>query len=542
MYKYKRIMSILAFTLLPMGLFTGCGGGTTTSSAFSSDEASPLPTTPIVPASATLETIDDESFNALSEEEKIYVANKLYTTLYKGFDLDTLKSRIATGKFISDLRDTLDSTSVPQPDLDKIVPDTYTIPDGNRFGDPLLRKFNSIYTEIASRLYYTRLGKSYYDDWMTYILNQTILFSPAWEVESVHPFPELIRSNFERIRDEIAADHPIKTIAYNHMVSKENWARFRSPEDNGREMLEIWLYDFNDLHVPLAAKALRNWRWVVKYEAVSATANDYVYYFYNDTNNADEMNTEPIELLGTTIVTGEDFYRAVVSHEDFLPGVVMRLVNVFFPDFTEERRQEIVDAIVKSEPKTFRDVFDKILFSKTYLFESTRVKSYEEIYFGLAHLLEITPGHDIFSFFHQPGSQVYEGGLAVSKQKAFTYKLGRSDKVPSDSDSVIRLHLNIRDAIFLNRRGTKGWNFSNIVSRYDTSSLKNYLNSMFLEIVGRSMTEKEERKLTEIATNAGCVSATGFEKFPIMLLTFDYFSRLSEIYIYREVELQGGAS
>ncbi|WP_457598087.1 hypothetical protein [Hydrogenimonas sp.] len=499
----------------------------------------------MIPASTTLEIIDDDSFNALSEEEKIYVADKLYTTLYKGLDLDTLKAKIATGKFISDFRNTLYSTSVQQPDLDKIVKDTYEIPLGKRFGDPLSEKFNSIYTEIASTLYYTKLSKSYYDEWMTYILNQTILFSPAWEVESVHPFPELIRSNYDRIKSEIAADHPVKTIAFNHMVSKENWARFRSPEDNGREMLEIWLYDFNDLHVPLAAQALRNWRWVVKYERVSDTINDSVYYFYNDTNNADEMNTEAIELLGTTIMTGEDFYKAVVDHEDFLPGVVMRLVNVFFPDFTESRRQEIVDAIVETEPTTFREIFDEILFSKTYLFESTRVKTYEEIFMGLSQKLGIEPPGEIFDVFHATGRGVEQGGLAVSKQRAFTYKLGRSDRVPSDSDSIIRLHQNIRAAVFLNRRGDKGWSSAVIWPRYDSSSLKNFLNGMFLDIVGRSMTQDEEQTLTAIATDAGIEDPnahSGWNRLPLTLMTFDYFSRLSEIYIYRKVEPQGDAS
>ena len=519
-------------------VLVGCGGG--------SSETSGTSTSPTPLQSYSLETIDDESFNALSEEDRVYVANKLYATLYKGKSLGEIKKEIATGSFITDFRKRLAAKQVSQPDLDKIVKDSYTIPDGKRFGDPLLKKFNGIFVEVATTLYYTRLGKSYYDEWMAYVLNQTILFSPAWEVESVHPFPELIRSNYERIRSEIAADHPVATVVYNHMISKENWARFRSPEDNGREMLEIWLYDFNDLHVPLAARALRNWKWVVKYEPVSATANDYVYYFYNDTNNADEINTEPIEefeaFFGRPVTTGRDFYKAVVQHKDFLPGVVLRLVNLFFPDFSEDRKRQIVGEIVKGEPATFRDIFDAILFSKVYLFESTRVKSYEEIYFSLAHTFDITPGADIFGFFHQTGRQVYEGGLVVSKQRAFTYKLGRSDRVPSDSDSVMRLHLNIRDAIFLNRRGTKGWNYANLLSRYDTSSLENYLESMFLEVVGRHMTEAEKKKLTEIAVNAGCVSATGFDKFTIMLMTFDYFSRLSEIYIYRKVDSQGGAS
>ncbi|BDY13583.1 hypothetical protein [Hydrogenimonas cancrithermarum] len=534
----KRILKLLLVAFAVMATMAGCGEG--------GDEAvvSTVPSTPIVSRSTPLEMIGDESFNALSEEDKIYVANKLYTTFYKGVDLETLKGKIASGHFISDFYATLHSDDVAQPDLDKIKKDEYEIADGKRFGGPLTEKFRSIYTEIATTLYYTKLSKSYYDAWMAYILDQTILFSPGWEIESVHPFPELISSNYNRLKDGISKDMPIKKIAYAHMVSKENWARFRSSEDNGREMLEIWLYDFNDLDVPLAAKALKNWRWEVRYEPVSDMARDYAYYHFNDTTNADEKNAEPIELLGTTITTGEDFYHAIVNHEDFMHGVVLRLVNIFFPDYTEEKKVKIVNAIIETNPTTFRDIFEEILFSKEYLFNSNRVKSYEEIYMGLAHKLDINPGYEIFGFFHQTGRQVYEGGLVVSKQEAFTYKLGRSDRVPSDSDSVMRLHLNIRDEVFLNRRGSRGWNYSNLLSRYynDDTTLKGYLNNMFLDIVGRNMTEMEEKKLIEVATNAGCVSATGFDKFPIMLMAFDYFSRLSEVYVYRKVEVEGDAS
>jgi len=541
----KALFTLLGF--LALIFFSGCVSGGSVDNSIDNGDGSNGVSAPVTPASVSLEMIDDDSFNSLSENDKIYVANKLYSTFYKGKSLDEIKNEVSTGTFITDFYKKLYSTDVEQPDLDKVLPDDYRIPYGNRFGDPLLEKFRSLYNNIISTLYYTRLSKSYYNEWMAYVLGQTILFSPAWEVESVHPFPELISSNYDRLKKRIGEDKPVKDIAYEHMVSKENWARFRSPEDNGREMLEIWLYDFNDLHVPLAAKALKNWRWEIRYEKVAEAAdgrniNDYVYYFFNDENNSEEMNSEPIDLLGTTITTGKDFYKAVVSHEDFMPGVVQRLVNVFFANFTEDKRREIVEEIVKTDPVTFRDIFDKIIFSKEYLLNANRVKSYEEIYMALAHKLDITPGAEIFGRMHQPGSQVYEGGLTVSKQKAFTYKLGRSDIVPSDSDSIMRLHLNIRDAIFLNRRGTKGWNYSNLLSRYDVSSPEKYLNSMFLDIVGREMTEDEKSTLLRIAENAGCISATGFDKFTMMLMTFDYFSRLSEIYIYRKVETQGDAS
>jgi len=53
------------------------------------------------------------------------------------------------------------------------------------------------------------------------------------------------------------------TMAYStylHMISSDNWRRFRSPEDNGREMMEIYTLMFDDSKVPIAGKALQNWK------------------------------------------------------------------------------------------------------------------------------------------------------------------------------------------------------------------------------------------------------------------------------------------
>ncbi|MCF6200904.1 MAG: hypothetical protein L3J42_02060, partial [Hydrogenimonas sp.] len=234
MKKLNSLILALVIAFLPLIFMTGCGTGSTESvSSLSQDSPTAVS---VAPATTSLQMLDDESFNALSEEERIYVANKLYTTLFKGRDLSFIKDEISTGKFIENFRQRLYLSDSDQPDLDKVLPDNYQIQDGRRFGDPLIEKFRSIYSNIISTLYYTKLSKEYYDEWMAYLLGQTILFSPAWEVESVNPFPELISSNYNRLKSLIGEDKPFKDIVYTHMISNENWARFRSPEDNGREM------------------------------------------------------------------------------------------------------------------------------------------------------------------------------------------------------------------------------------------------------------------------------------------------------------------
>ena len=526
-----------------IGLLTGCDGmpagsvptpGENSSDAPPADSSVSKPGFPD-PAPPALEPMDDQGFNALADDDKIYVAKKLYATLYKGVSLQALRSRIDSGDFISSMKSRLYASDIAQPDLDKIFVDDYTIPYAGRQGDRLFEKRWRIFSHIASTLYYTKLSRPYFSEWVAYMLAQTILFSPAYEVESVRPFPELVASNYQRLRRMVDEEKSIQEIAYEHMMSRENWARFRSPEDNAREMLEIWLYDYDDSHVPPAAQALKNWRWELRREKNAEGIYGNIYKFYNGTNNRTEENQQPVELLGKRIRTGEEFYRAIVEHPDFLPGVIERIVNLFFPTFSAEQKREIISAIAQAKPATFRELFAHILFSKKYLLQSKRIKTMEEVYMSLAHTLDMEPtGAQSFRY-------LFTSGMGGSNQEALTYKLGRLDEGVSDTDSVIRYHQYIRTNIFL-KRGAGGWNSTMLKSRYGGDTVEQLLNTMFLDIVGRRMSADEESELVSIITDAG-VEDMGSEwnRFAIMLMTFDYFSRLSEIYTYRAVG-EGGRS
>ncbi len=510
-------------------LLAGCGGGGENTASVAEETGPPAAQT--LTREFTLPQMDDESFARLSPDDRVYVAKKLYTTLYKGRSLERLENEIRERGFMSRLRARL-HTQGAKADEAKIYEDTYRIPYDSRAGDRLFEKRWRIFARIASRLYYTPLGKEYFDAWIAYVLSQTILFSPAYEVESVTPFPELIGSNYDRLRTALTRGDPIRKLVFDHMRSKENWARFRSPEDNGREMLEIWLYDYEDAHVPLAARALRNWGWEVHREKNASGIYGTVYHFRNDISDPEEINDEPVEILGRTVTTGTDFYRMIADHPQLIPTVVDRLVNHFFPTFDAEKKAALTRQILASDPTTFQEVFEQILFSKAYLLESDRIKSAEEVYFPLAQQLDITPDGTSFRYF-------MTRGMEPSHQAPFVYKLGRLDEGESDTDSVVRFHQYIRSYIFLNRR-KDGWSSSALTARYDADTLEKLLDNMFLDVVGRKATEDERQTLSAIVADAGLDvdHLRAWDRFAVLLMTYDYFARLSEIYTYRKV--QGG--
>ncbi|MCP4294041.1 MAG: hypothetical protein GY786_00340, partial [Proteobacteria bacterium] len=156
------------------------------------------------------------------------------------------------------------------------------------------------------------LSKDYYDHWMSYILTNTILFSPAVELETTDYID--IQKVYYRLSRMIGQGEKIRDIVYDHMISQENWRRFRSPEDNTREMMEIFLARFIDEEVPKAAKACQNW--------VLSDENQG-YQLIIDFNE----NTESQNILDTTLTSCYEFYQAVSQHSDLIPVITKTIVD-----------------------------------------------------------------------------------------------------------------------------------------------------------------------------------------------------------------------
>jgi len=314
-----------------------------------------------------LDPITDEDFNNLKYENKLLVANKLHTALFSGVPKQTLDAQISSSTFISDLFAKLqeansDATSVEE----TIAQKEYNY-------------YNEEREKILARLFHMKLGKHYVNRWSAYVLTQSIMFSPAFELDTVGSAD--ITNVYNDLVINMDNDYTMEMITYLHMTSDNNWKRFRSPEDNGREMLEIFLHDFNDSHVPKAAITLKNWRLDRDDKELIVGLN---------------KNTDPQELFDINVTTGIDFYRELVNYKKFKEGVVKRLVELYFGAYEESQKEQIIQNILSSKAERFQDVLLQIIFSKEFLFHVQRVKTFEEATYSIAKRINF---YDYIRFF-----------------------------------------------------------------------------------------------------------------------------------------------
>lgn len=434
-------------------------------------------------SSYKLKQLTDAKFDALNNEVKLQVANKLLTSLFFGYPLKDLKEKIANGNFLGNVRSKLEVETTDKGWLEDYILD-----------DTVFHQYDSSwYTPqvitILTRFYAMKdLDKYFFNNWIAYILTQTIMFSPAYELSSTHT-PN-VSGVYNQLVIMLENEGSMRFSTYVHMMSEDNWRRFRSPEDNGREMLEIFLLDADDRHVPMAGQALKNWKLNTDGDTLEVGLN---------------QNTIPLDTLtnffgGDTVVTGEDFYRELTKSNRFTKGVTRRLVDFFFPEKSNTKRQAITNSIVSSSPETWQDILLQILFSEEYLLHNNRAKSAEETFFSLAKKMEFRHRRRTFEYF--------KSELGNMHQASMKYKLGKIERVPLDSLSFAHYHSYIREEILLRQANIgqtnpdswdyHGWMPSFISndnftpnSNDHTATLRSFINYLFEATISRKATNSE---------------------------------------------------
>jgi hypothetical protein len=508
--KNLSIVVILLFLIAGCWDSGGSGGNSNDSTASAGDAGGSGGSN----ETANMSQVSDAEFAALSDQEQYAMANKLSATLYKGVpaqDFFTLSNQNGAqpignqANFISDFKARL---SAPLGSLDNYLT---KIDEKYAFDS----KQEPMQYPLAMFFEFP-LSRDYFDIWMAYVLSNTILFSPAVELETVDYTD--VQDVFYRLLDMIGDDSSIRNIAYEHMISQENWRRFRSPEDNTREMMEIFLGHFNDDDVPLAAKACQNW-------SLTDDSEGYQLVIGYD------QNTEPMSLLGATVVDCNDFYWAVANHGALIPSITSTIVNRLFFGYSDESKADITNQIVTANPTTFRDLFSTILFSREYLFNVERPKAFEEAFFNVAHRVNWYAYRSFFKYLSSQSTGSNFPSLKNMKQASLTYKLGKPVEIPLDTLSFSYYHKAVREKLLIDKKGDEfndddgGWQAEFIEVDVDGDAFINYL---FLSVVSRYAVQEELDELNAI------IASRGYDKegkdLNKAMIVLDYLSRLSELY------------
>ena len=491
----------------------------------------------------TLNTLSDTTFNALSIVNKRQVADKLLSTLFFGYPPKVLEEKIASGTFISDTFQALSEEKTDKAWLEEHILDE-NIYERNTWDE-------QVAVDILTRFYAMKDLDAYFiQNWTAYILTQTIMFSPAYELESTHT-PNIARV-YNRIVSMLKEKSGMRYITYVHMMSEDNWRRFRSPEDNGREMLEIFTLDMDDSNVPLAAKALKNWKLDKESDTLVVSLN---------------QNRKPVNLFSTTVTNGDDFYREMVKSKHFTLGAITRLVDFFFPTKVATKKTQIINTIIASKPETWQDILLQIVFSQEYLLHSTSPKSAEELFFSTTKKV---------NFKHRKSSMhSFKRSLENMHQASMKYKLGKRNRVPLDTLSFANYHKFIRESVLLRKSEPKeinnymawdraGWDESFIANENFSFDEKDVVGSLdalvqylFHTMIARNATVEElsffRKHMLEGKVGSQKLYST-FNMFRtntdatkqkekreslkrnIAIIVLDYISRLSETYTYKEVK------
>ncbi len=458
----------------------------------------------------------NDQFNALSPENQYLVANNLMGTLFKG---------VAAKDFFDF---TAGTETLSAPGGVNFISKTQTAlgtPLDNReyYLDIVDLKYDfdaSIYPQQypLAHLHVLPLSKDFFDYWMAYKLANTILFSPAVELDSVsiNDVQNVLYRLYRMIRDNA----PIREIVYEHTISQENWRRFRSPEDNTREMMEIYLARFRDDEVPLAAIACRNWHLTDDYQLIKDFNENYV----------------PQDILDTRVTSCYDFYRALSQHRDLIPNIVKTLVDHFFAGLSDTEKQALTGAFTGINPVTFRDLFTNIIFSRTYLLNNNRPRWYEETFFNISNRTEWIANPGFFQYLVRPYG---DGGLTRQmKQAVLSYKLGRRE-LPLDSLSFAYYHKSVREDILINQSANsddRGWP-ATFIDDVDLFG-EDLIDYLFLSVLSRKPEPGELSTLREVI-QARFPTEDDFNRISrqvIAMIVLDYCSRLSELYYMRPVQ------
>ncbi len=530
--------------------------------------------------------LSQQEFNNLAPEKQYQVASKLYGTLFRGITADqffdfstgmkTLRPR--NSNFINDTRRqlsrnlSLDSINQYDRAIDGLDADLSN-PDMAKARYQFDTRTDLQSNQRPRQLPLARIkdypiSRDLYVNWMAYFLANTVMYSPAEEMESADMLD--VQRMYRFLSSNIKKRSTIKQMVRANLPSLARWRVARTPQNAALEAFENYLGLFQDGRLTEAQKAkfpliatlptsIENAGIACKDLFLTRASDDYLI------SRTDYPNTTPKLILNKSFVTScNDVYDVVAGHSLLMPRAVEVIINYFFPGkVLKQKRLAVRQAIINSNPKTYEDIFTAILFSREYLLNTQRPKSFEESFLPLLDTLKWDVkanagrvGKRIFMDMQSnQNSATYLGGM---NWNAMSLKIGRLPGVPLDALSFGNYHKAIRKDLFLNTSSYSGGvNKAGAGLIYDENrklpgfienlSLNDYIDYLFLNTLHRRATTTERQGLYNYLVNVHNytdtvtvqkVDSEVIKQYRYLDLTedvLDYISRLPELYYFPSV-------
>jgi len=464
-----------------------------------------------VPGIPTLElpvfsrAFTNEKFNSLKENQKYKVIDKIASAFFIGFTKFETEDIIKKEKPITYLRNLLL--------VSKSAEFTQATEDIQRFNYSWNHR--KIPEQSFAMFLHLKPSKEYLDYWTTYMLMNSKFFSASLDLNTVEMSTggNLLGGLYEQLKN----GYTMESILYKYLLSEEFWRRFRSPEDNTREALELIVEIFDDSLVPLASQS-----------AMDYSYNEREKNLYIDPYN---KNTEVLNILGEKIIDVKDFYKKCIVNDPKREKVFIKYwLDFYFPLWDNIKKENFTNDLLDVNADRYQDILLNIIFSEDFINESVRMKKFEEIYLGVAKKTSFNPAKNTFQNWYK---WAYN-----SNQAPMGHKLGREIIAPDDTLSFCQIFKTIRESFFLDRSADvlndwdAGWTTTFFQSLNFTTN-KTLIKDVFLFLLSREATSSEISILIEI--NADYKLSSNNDKVKILTNILDYISRLTEIYVSQKI-------
>jgi len=417
-------------------------------------------------------TLSQSEFDNLTATDQYMVANKALSTMYRGVAVDEFfdlskgleNPEVSQTDFINTLQTQL-QTSMSSAQLTAAYNDTFGVSDSpaTEVDESIPARFTSLDDDHPHQRYMARMqnypiSRDQFVTWMSYFLANTIMFSPAREMDSTES--QDITRVLGYLKLSLENSTPIRDVVRGWLNNLSRWRVSRSPENHALEMFELYLGIFNTTpeeqqNTINGGIACSNWY---------LTDNNGGYQLLPDPTRPDGAGAT-VQVFGQYINSCDELYDVVAGHALLTTRVTRVIVNYFLDGSSSEAKAALVEDIVSESPTTFDDIFLSVIFSKSFLLNNQRPKTFEENAFGFLNSMHYTPRNTRNGYLKSSvlryvlDSTNNSAPVAVHNMgwAAMDYKIGRTPFLPMDVLSFATYHKGIREYVLMNTHAYDGY-------------------------------------------------------------------------------------